>query len=237
MTKHAAVVQGEAVLRERVDAFLQTVTTTPQRGAGSAGMRLRRVGATSHDGAADARQPHTAPPAAHSPQAERQRRRWATQVVVADELARRACEERGLEQPPEVSPTHVLAIVGTDVADLGSIVAATLAHSAAARLLLAELERQQDVPEAAVRDYYERNRDRYLTPDALRRGVDPFGRTAPADFLPYQQAREGIAHELGRAAGHRAFFDWFDQARADVVYAAGHEHPGDPSHPDHEHRH
>ncbi|MFF4252595.1 peptidyl-prolyl cis-trans isomerase [Streptomyces sp. NPDC001663] len=208
MTEHAAVVRGEPVPRHRVDALLQAV---PARDRETHPESLAR--------------------------AERQRRRWATQVVVADELARRACVERGLEPPEEVSPSGVLAIAGTDVADLGSIVAATLAHSPAARLLLTELERQQEVPEAAVRDYYDRNRDRYLTADALRRGVDPFGRPAPEDFLPYEQAREGIARELTQAAGRRAFFDWFDQARASVVYAAGHEHPGDPSHPDHEHRH
>jgi [acyl-carrier-protein] S-malonyltransferase len=173
-----------------------------------------------------------------TPSAERRRRRWATQVVVADELARRACEERGLTLPDEVSPADLLAVAETDVADLGSIVAAALAHSPAARLLLADLEAREEVPEAAVRDYHDRNRDRYLTPDALRRGVDPYGRAAaPSDFLPYPAVREGIARELRRAAGRRAFFDWFDQARAEVTYAAGHEHPGDPSHPDHEHRH
>jgi hypothetical protein len=210
MTDHAAVVQGAPVTKSRVDAFLETVAAPPPRGGAGA----------------------------PSPSAERQRRRWATQVVVADELARRACVERGLRPPSEGSPKTVHAVAETDVADLGSIVAATLAHSPAARLLLSELETEQDVPETAVRDYYDRNRDRHLTPDALRRGVDPFGRaTAPSDFVPYEHAREGIARELGRAAGRRAFFDRFDRARAEVVYAAGHEHPGDPSHPDHEHRH
>jgi [acyl-carrier-protein] S-malonyltransferase len=169
--------------------------------------------------------------------AERQRRRWATQVVVTDELARRACAERGLKPPGEAAPSRVLAVAGTDVADLGSIVAAALAHSPAARLLLTELEHEQHVPEEAVQEYYDRNRDRFLTPEALRRGVDPFGGAAAEDFLPYERVREGIARELRRAAGRRAFFDWLDRARADVVYAAGHEHPGDPSHPDHEHRH
>jgi len=67
--------------------------------------------------------------------------------------------------------------------------------------------------------------------------IDPFGRAAPSDFLPFEQVRQGVGEELRRAAGRRAFFAWFDRARADVVYAAGHEHPGDPSHPDHEHRH
>ena len=237
MTDHAAVVHGEAVPKERVNAFLQTVPERPFRGAGLYPSAAPPRGATSHNGAADATRRNAAPPAALSAQAQRQRRRWATQVVVADELARRACKERGLPPVAEVSPTRLLAVAEKDVADLGSIIAAALAHSPAARTLLAELEAEQDVPEEAVRDYYERNRDRFLTPDALRRGVDPFGRAAPSDFLPFEQVRQGVGEELRRAAGRRAFFAWFDRARADVVYAAGHEHPGDPSHPDHEHRH
>jgi hypothetical protein len=224
MTEDAAVIRGITVPKDRVDAFLETLTAArPQRGAGNC--------ATSHDDAADEKQ-HPPPPPA-----ERQRRRWATQVVVADELARRACAERGLAPAEEVSPTRLLAVAETDVADLGSIVAAALAHSPSARTLLTELEAEQEVPEEAVVDYYERNLDRFLTPDALRRGVDPFGRAAPSDFLPFAQVRQGVARELRRAAGRRAFFAWFDRARAEVVYAAGHEHPGDPSHPDHEHRH
>ncbi|NUP44706.1 MAG: peptidyl-prolyl cis-trans isomerase [Streptomyces sp.] len=236
MTEHAAFVHGEAVPKERVDTFLETVPERPDRGAGLHQSAAPPRGAINpHRPAGDHR--HNAALSA-SVRAERQRRRWATQVVVADELARRACTERGLAPQAEVSPTQLLAVAEKDVADLGSIIAATLAHSPAARTLLTELEAEQNVPEEAVRDYYDRNRDRHLTPDALRRGVDPFGRAAaPADFLPYEAAREGIAGELRRAAGHRAFFAWFDQARADVVYAAGHEHPGDPSHPDHEHRH
>ncbi|KUL31068.1 hypothetical protein [Streptomyces regalis] len=236
--EHAALVRGEAIPKERVDAFLEIV---PLRDRKTQPEALAR--------------------------AERQRRRWATQVVVTDELARRACAERGLQPSVhgsaapsrgadsvdmrlrrvgatshDVTADKTLPVAALPaertVADLGSIVAAALAHSPAARLLLTELEAEQDVPETAVRDYYDRNRDRFLTPDALRRGVDPFGATAaPADFLPYEQAREGIAHELRQALGRRAFFGWLDQARTGVEYAPGHEHPGDPSHPDHEHRH
>jgi [acyl-carrier-protein] S-malonyltransferase len=209
MTEHAALIHGEPIPRERVNAFL----AAPSRGAGNC--------ATSHNKSAH----------------ERQRRRWATQVVVADELAQQACRERGLTPPDQLSPSQTLTVAEPDVADLGSIVAATLAHSPAARTLLAELEGEQHVPETAVQDYYQRNRDRFLTPAALRRGVDPFSVTAPEDFVPYTHARESITRELRRAAAHRAFFDWFDRARAGVEYAVGHEHPGDPSHPDHEHRH
>ncbi|MFG2029049.1 peptidyl-prolyl cis-trans isomerase [Streptomyces sp. NPDC048825] len=203
----AALVHGEPLAEERVDALLEAV---PPRD------REARPEGLAH--------------------AERQRRRWATQVVVADELAQRACAERGLTTPQETKP-RLLAVDEADVAGLGSIVAVVLAFSAAARTLLARLTDEQDISEAAVRDYYDRNRDRFLTPEALRRGADPFGGAAPADFLPYERVREGIARELRRAAGRRAFFAWLDEARTGVVYAVDHEHPGDPSHPDHEHRH
>jgi hypothetical protein len=209
MTEHAAVVRGAAVAKGRVEALMAAVPARDQES--------------------------TRPEALA--RAERQRRRWATQVVVIDELAQRACAERGLKPPAEVSPDRLLAVAETDVADLGSIVAAALAHSPAARLLMAELEGGQEVTEAAVRDYYDRNRDRFLTAEALRRGVDPFGGASSEDFVPYERAREGVAIELRRAAGRRAFFGWLDQAKAGVEYTVGHEHPGDPAHPDHEHRH
>ncbi|MER6083839.1 peptidyl-prolyl cis-trans isomerase [Streptomyces sp. NPDC001833] len=186
--------------------------------------------------AVPARDPETSRPESLA-RAERQRRRWATQVAVADELARRECAARGLKVPPEAPAERLLTVAGNDVADLGSIVAAALAHSAAARVLLDALEAERAVPETDVRDYYERNQDRFLTPDALRRGVDPFEGTVPDDVLPYESVREGVLRELRRAAGRRAFFGWLDLARSAVVYAHGHEHPGDPAHPDHEHRH
>ncbi|MFJ4534450.1 peptidyl-prolyl cis-trans isomerase [Streptomyces tibetensis] len=192
------------------------------RGAGLYRSAAPPRGATSHDAAAQARR-------------HRQQRRWATQIVVIHELAGRACAERGLAPPPDPRPMHLLTIPESDAADLGSIVAAALAHSPAARALLAALEHEQHIPETAVRDYYDRNLDRFLTPDALRRGADPYA--APSDVQPYEQVRDAITRELRRAAARRAFFDWLDAARADVEYAEGHEHPGDPTHQDHEHRH
>ncbi|MBB3075236.1 peptidyl-prolyl cis-trans isomerase [Streptomyces violarus] len=158
-------------------------------------------------------------------------------MIITDELARRACEERDLAPLGEVSPAAMLTVPEPDIADLGSIIAAALAHSPAARALLTDLEHEQHIPETAVRDYYDRNRDRFLTPDALRRGVDPYAEPAPSDIQPFGQVRDGIERELRRAAARRAFFTWLDEARADAEYAEGHEHPGDPSHPDHEHRH
>ncbi|MYS90668.1 MULTISPECIES: hypothetical protein [Streptomyces] len=219
---YAASVRGERIPKQHVETFLSAGLP------GGAGNR-----ASNHHAAAHARQ-HTA---ALSARAERQRRRWATQVIVTDALARRACAARRLAPPDDVLPMQLLTVPETDVADLGSIIAAALAHSPAARALLADLEREQHIPETAVRDYYDRNRDRYLTPDALRRGVDPYDDPAPSDIRPYEHVRDGIAQQLRQAAARRAFFDWLDRARADVVYAEGHEHPGDPSQPDHEHRH
>jgi [acyl-carrier-protein] S-malonyltransferase len=209
----AATANGQAVSKDRVEALLEAVP---------------------------ARDRATRPEA--FARAERQRRRWATQVVVTDELARQACAERGLRGAGNCATSHDDAApdrrpITAHPAELGSIVATALAHSPAARTLLTALEHEQPVPEEAVWEYYSRNLDRYLTPDALRRGVNPFGEATDADFVPYQQARDSITTELRRAAGRRAFFDWLDQARAGVTYAPGHEHPGDPSHPDHEHRH
>ncbi|MFF4269721.1 peptidyl-prolyl cis-trans isomerase [Streptomyces sp. NPDC001536] len=214
--EHAASVGGAPVSKDRVEALLEAVP---------------------------ARDRETRPEALA--RADRQRRRWATQVVVIDELAQKACAERSLRgagncatshdgAAPEEQPITALP-AERDVADLGSIVAVALAHSSAARTLLEHLEREQQIPEEAAYDYYDRNRDRFLTPAALRRGADPFHETS--DLLPYDEVRDGILHELRRAAARRAFFDWLDRARADVVYAPGYEHPGDPSHPDHEHRH
>ncbi|MGW0838644.1 peptidyl-prolyl cis-trans isomerase [Streptomyces sp. NPDC002787] len=205
---HAVLVGGEPVPRGRVDAVLDAVPARDREARPEGRAR-----------------------------AERQRRRWATQIVVADELARRACAARGLAPPAEVSPASVLAVSGTEVADLGSIIAVTLAHSPAARTLLAALEAEQAVPEKAVRGYYDRNPDRFLTAEALRRGVDPYGGAGPGDFLPYDEVHDEVVRELRRTMGRQAFFDWLDRARAGVEYAPGHEHPGDPSHPDHEHRH
>lgn len=65
--EHAAVVRGAGVAKRRVDALLAAVP---------------------------ARDPDATRPEALA-RAERQRRRWATQVVVIDELAQRACVERG----------------------------------------------------------------------------------------------------------------------------------------------
>ncbi|MDX2542432.1 peptidyl-prolyl cis-trans isomerase [Streptomyces sp. WI04-05B] len=215
-----AVVGGKPIPREEVEALLAAVPArdAPYQGRGE----LRD-------------QPPRTRSQSTTPSAVRQRRRWATQIVVADALARQACMERALPCPDP--PRTLGAVPQADVAGLGSIIAVVLAYSPAAQTLLTHLEARQEIPERAVREYYEHNRDRFLTVDALRSGVDPFGASTDTDFLPYEHVKAGVEGELRQAAGRWAFFSWLDLARADVVYAPGHEHPGDPSHPDHEHRH
>ncbi|MFE7271222.1 acyl-CoA dehydrogenase family protein [Streptomyces sp. NPDC057623] len=61
--KHRLADVYVAVQAARSAAYYASWAATPSRGAGGVDMRLRRLGATSHDGAAAARQPIAAPPA------------------------------------------------------------------------------------------------------------------------------------------------------------------------------
>ncbi|MFJ8534148.1 acyl-CoA dehydrogenase family protein [Streptomyces sp. NPDC093591] len=63
--KHRLADVYVAVQAARSAAYYAAWAATPLRGAGRVDMRLRRVGATSHDGAADAHRRIAAPPAAH----------------------------------------------------------------------------------------------------------------------------------------------------------------------------
>ena len=85
------------------------------------------------------------------------------------------------------------------------------------------------VPEAEVRAYYERNQDLYQRPAT---GGDP------ASVIPFAKVRAAIEDDLLVAARARAFDEWLDQRRRDlVVIAPGFEHPGHPIHGIPSHRH
>ena len=85
------------------------------------------------------------------------------------------------------------------------------------------------VPEAEVRAYYERNQDLYQRPAT---GGDP------ASVIPFAKVRAAIEDDLLVAARARAFDEWLDQRRRDlVVIAPGFEHPGHPIHGVPSHRH
>jgi len=85
------------------------------------------------------------------------------------------------------------------------------------------------VPEAEVRAYYERNQDLYQRPAT---GGDP------ASLTPFAEVRAAIEEDLLVAARARAFDEWLDRRRRDlVVIAPGFEHPGHPIHGVPSHRH
>ncbi|MFI9272141.1 peptidylprolyl isomerase [Kitasatospora sp. NPDC052896] len=63
-------------------------------------------------------------------------------------------------------------------------------------------------------------------------------RVEPAHTLSYRAVRATIRADLLTAARGSAFDDWLARRRAALVHLApGYEHPGDPSLPDHSHRH
>jgi [acyl-carrier-protein] S-malonyltransferase len=85
------------------------------------------------------------------------------------------------------------------------------------------------VPEAEVRAYYERNQDLYQRPAT---GGDP------GSVAPFAEVRAAIENDLLVAARARAFDEWLDRRRRDlVVIAPGFEHPGHPIHGVPSHRH
>jgi [acyl-carrier-protein] S-malonyltransferase len=60
----------------------------------------------------------------------------------------------------------------------------------------------------------------------------------PAGVVPYEAVSDTIGADLLAAAQGSAFDDWFALRRAELIdLAHGFEHPGDPSVPDHVHRH
>jgi [acyl-carrier-protein] S-malonyltransferase len=63
-------------------------------------------------------------------------------------------------------------------------------------------------------------------------------RIQPAECLPFEEVRPAIHTDLLAAARGTAFDDWLAARRDALVrLAPGYEHPGDPSLPDHVHRH
>ena len=74
---------------------------------------------------------------------------------------------------------------------------------------------------------------------------DPLGwhtlfveRAYPESRSTFAEAREQITSRLLAAARRRAFGDWLEARRAELVrLAPGYEHPGDPHQPDNTHRH
>jgi len=168
-----------------------------------------------------------------APRAQRQRRRWMTQVVVGAELARQGCADRGLA-PLGAEPSFAPAS-DAETADLGGIAAAVVQASGHARALLADFAAHQEIPETEIRSYYQRNADRFLTPEGLAAGIDPFQDLN--HVRPFDAVRDDIERRLRESAARREFVDWLDARKSGVALSAGYEHPADPAQPDAEHKH
>ena len=142
----------------------------------------------------------------------RQLRRWVTQRVVLRRLLDHEAAARGLTPPDADDPRWDPALVGSAAADV-------LATSPVARAVYRAVTADLAVPEADVRDHYDRNLDRY-------------------GHLPYARARTLVEAAVVEHRRQRTFARWLDaQAATRIRLAPGYEHPADPRQPDATHRH
>ncbi len=161
----------------------------------------------------------------------RQLRRWLTQLIVTErviaaEAARLGVTEAGAPDLGQVLPDMVARH------EVGSVAAAALAHPLA-RSLFAYVTYDVTVADDDVADYHHRNPMRFA---AGAPGPGGWRERKPPPSL--QQARPAITAHLLGAARRKAFRNWLDMRRADLVQLApGFEHPGDPRQPDNIHRH
>jgi [acyl-carrier-protein] S-malonyltransferase len=140
---------------------------------------------------------------------------------------------RGKHLPPDIG-THATSTIGRWIVQ-ELVTEAVLEHEVRAAALgeltpdtaVALVERVTadiSVPEAQIRDYYDRNDDLY--------------RADGGGFVSYEQARAGIEAELLADARARAFGEWLELRRqALVTVDPAWAHPGDPVHGLPSHRH
>jgi [acyl-carrier-protein] S-malonyltransferase len=141
----------------------------------------------------------------------RQLRRWLTQLLVTERVAGTEAAARGLTAGGAPSEDELLPDT-TARLEIGSVASSVLADPLA-RALFVSITAAIDVTEAQVRDYRDRNPQR-------------FGSASE------------VADHLRGAARRRAFRLWLDARCAELVeLAPGYEHPGDPRQPDNTHRH
>jgi len=149
----------------------------------------------------------------------RQLRRWVTQRVVLRRLLDHEAAARGLPPPEADDPPPEADGPRPDPALVGSAAADVLATSPVARAVYRAVTADLAVPEADVRDHYDRNLDRY-------------------GHLPYPRARTLVEAAVVEHRRQRTFARWLDaQAASRIRLAPGYEHPADPRQPDATHRH
>ncbi|WP_433207006.1 DUF7158 domain-containing protein [Dactylosporangium sp. CS-047395] len=162
------------------------------------------LAAAMRDGPFAARLPH--PSSAEG----RNLRRWLVQVLTATAVAEQEARRRGLPPAGTAAPPTLGRALR-----LGGVAAAV---AAARPDVYAAVTEGVTVGEDAIRDYWERNRDRH--PE------------------PLDRSRAAVAAVLGQAARDRHFGRWLDERCAALVrLMPGFEHPGDPAQPDYAHHH
>ncbi|WP_433047687.1 DUF7158 domain-containing protein [Dactylosporangium sp. CS-033363] len=165
---------------------------------------VEALAAAMRDGPYAARLPH--PSSAEG----RNLRRWLVQVLAATAVVEQEARRLGLP-PVETSGPPALG----RALRLGGVAAAV---AAARPDVYAAVTAEVAVGEDAVRDYWERNRDRHPGPLA--------------------ESRDAVAAVLGQAGRDRHFGRWLDARCAALVrLMPGFEHPGDPRQPDYAHHH
>lgn len=143
-------------------------------------------------------------------------RRWLVQAITAEAVIEHEAGVRGIAADDRDGAPGWLTLL--EALRVGGVTAAIVATHPLARALRRTVVPDVAAPEDETLGYYLRNRDRH--PE------------------PYEQARDRIAAELGKANHDRRFALWLDERCAELVRVQpGFEHPGDPRHPDAVHRH
>ena len=164
----------------------------------------------------------------------RQLRRWLTQLIVTERVIIAEAARLGVVAAGAPGIDEVLPGVSARL-EIGSVIAAALSDPLA-RALFVYVTADAAVSDDDVADYHARNPMRFAT--GTRGTQRNRGWRNPGPPPSLQQVRPAITEHLLAAARRRAFRNWLDTRRADLVrLAPGYEHPGDPRQPDNVHRH
>jgi len=161
----------------------------------------------------------------------RQLRRWLTQLIVTERVIAAEAARLGIGADDAPDLSSVLPDATARV-EIGSVTAAALSDPLT-RAVYAYVVADVTVPDDDVAGYHARNPMRFATGTRDSRG---WRNPGPPPSL--QQVRPAVTAHLLAAARRRAFRNWLDMRRADLVeLAPGYEHTGDPRQPDNVHRH
>lgn len=149
----------------------------------------------------------------------RQLRRWLAQLIVTERVLRFEARRLGVTADRAPGLSDVLPD-GTARFEVGSLAAAALADPLA-RAVFCYVTEDVDVTENEIAAYHERNPRRFNSSlpcvESRRNGSVP----------PLDAVRPAVAAHLRGTARRRAFRQWLETRRADLV-ALGSQHPGDP---------